>query len=104
MPEIQTISDYLKHFAAEIGERVVEQFPALHKPGDSSSPFLRKLKRQPFPGQELTIMGIAKQWERSSSASVIAECGTGKTLIALASIFADARGGPSPPSPLSLRP
>jgi N12 class adenine-specific DNA methylase len=37
-------------------------------------------------------MGIAKQWERSSSASAIAECGTGKTLIALASIFAHARG------------
>src|SRR5215467_2108856 len=75
-----------------MGERVVEQFPALHKPGDSSSPFLRKLKRQPFPGQELTIMGIAKQWEQSSTASAIAECGTGKTLIALASIFAHARG------------
>jgi hypothetical protein len=92
MPKIKTISDYLKHFAAEIGERVVEQFPALHKPGDSASPFLGKLKRQPFPGQELTIMGIAKAWEQSSSASAIAECGTGKTLIALASIFAHARG------------
>jgi superfamily II DNA or RNA helicase len=91
-PEIRTISDYLKRFAAEIGERVIQQFPALHKPGEESTPFLRALKRQPFPGQELTIMGIVKQWERSPSASVIAECGTGKTLIALASIFAHARG------------
>jgi hypothetical protein len=57
--QIRTIRDYLKHFAAELGERVVQQFPALHKPGDAPSPFLRRLKRQPFPGQELTIMELS---------------------------------------------
>ena len=92
MNEIKSIPDYLKYFASEIGDRVVQQFPPLHRPGDPSSPNLRKLKRQPFPGQELTIMGIVKAWENSSSASAIAECGTGKTLIALASIFAHSQG------------
>ncbi len=37
-------------------------------------------------------MGIVKAWETRTSASAIAECGTGKTLIALASMFAHAQG------------
>lgn len=49
----KTIGEYLKHYAEELGDRVVEQFPPLHKPGDAPSPLLRKLKRQPFPGQQL---------------------------------------------------
>lgn len=89
---IESITEYLKHFSDEIGERVIRQFPSLHKPGDPCSPYLHQLKRRPFPGQELAIMGIVKAWETRSSASAIAECGTGKTLIALASVFAHARG------------
>jgi hypothetical protein len=95
MSEIRSIPDYLKHFVGEIGERVVQQFPPLHKPGDPPSPHLRDLKRQPFPAQELAVMGIVKAWENSSghsAAAAIAECGTGKTLIALASVWAHARG------------
>jgi superfamily II DNA or RNA helicase len=92
MQRIESIADYLKQFSDEIGERVLRQFPPLHKPSDSCSPYLHQLKRRPFPGQELAIMGIVKAWETRSSASVIAECGTGKTLIALASVFAHARG------------
>ena len=92
MPEIQTISDYLRTFSNEIGAQVVSRFPPLQQPGDPVSPLLKRLKRQPFPGQELAIMGIVKTWETQSSASAIAECGTGKTLIALASIFAHAQG------------
>ena len=88
----KTISEYLKGFADELGERVVEQFPPLHKPGDPLSPVLRKLKRQPFPGQQLAVMGILRKWEESRAVAAIAECGTGKTLIALASVYAAAEG------------
>lgn len=94
MQEILTISDYLRTFSQEIGEHVVSRFPPLHQPGDPVSPHLRRLKRRPFPGQEVAIMGIVKAWEKQSSAMVIAECGTGKTLIALASIYAHAEGRP----------
>lgn len=55
---LRTISEYLKHYAEELGDRVMEQFPPLHKPGDAPSPLLRKLERQPFPGQQLAVMGI----------------------------------------------
>ena len=88
----KTISDYLKQFADELGQRVVEQFPPLHKPGDEPSPLLRRLKRQPFPGQQMAIMGILKRWRNSRAVAAIAECGTGKTLIALASVYAAAEG------------
>jgi hypothetical protein len=90
--EIQTISTYLRRFSNEIGEQVVSRFPPLHRPGDEASPSLKRLKRKPFPGQELAIMGIVKAWTTQSGASAIAECGTGKTLIALASIYAHAQG------------
>ncbi|HZQ54092.1 MAG TPA: helicase-related protein [Bryobacteraceae bacterium] len=94
MQEILTISDYLRTFSMEIGEQVVSRFPPLHQPGDPVSPHLKRLKRRPFPGQELAIMGIVKAWEKQASAMALAECGTGKTLIALASIYAHAEGRP----------
>jgi superfamily II DNA or RNA helicase len=90
--DILSISDYLRTFSNEIGEQVVSRFPPLHRPGDPVSPYLERLKRQPFLGQELAIMGIVKAWEKQSSAMAIAECGTGKTLIALSSIYAHAEG------------
>ena len=67
----KTIGEYLKHFADELGARVVEQFPPLHKPGDAPSPLLRKLKRQPFPGQQLAVMGILKKWQESRAVAAI---------------------------------
>jgi hypothetical protein len=67
----RTISEYLNHFADELGDRVVEQFPPLHKPGDAPSPLLRKLKRQPFPGQQLAVMGILKKWKESRAVTAI---------------------------------
>jgi len=39
-------------------------------------------------------MGIVKAWEKQSSAMAIAECRTGKKLIALASIYAHGGGRP----------
>ena len=89
-----SISSYLRLYGAELGERVLAQFPALHKPSDPVSPALRLLKRRPFPAQELAIMGIVKRWEEARCAAVVAECGTGKTLISLGSIFTHASGTP----------
>jgi hypothetical protein len=72
--EILTISDYLRTFSNEIGEQVVSRFPPLHQPGDPVSPHLKRLKRRPFPGQELAVMGIVKAWEKQASAMALAEC------------------------------
>jgi len=39
-------------------------------------------------------MAVAKKWERERSAAVIAECGTGKTLISLAALHVHSDGRP----------
>jgi hypothetical protein len=89
-----SISAYLRVYGAQLGDRVLAQFPPLHGPNDPPSPSLRQLKRQPFPAQALAIMGIVKRWAEARCAAAVAECGTGKTLISLGSIFTHAGGKP----------
>jgi hypothetical protein len=50
------------------------------------------LKRKPFLAQTQAILGIAKRWEEVRSGAVVTECGTGKTLVSLGSVFSHARG------------
>lgn len=92
MSKPTSISEYLRSYGTELGCRVLTQFPALHAPEDLSWPPLGCLKRNPFPAQALTIMGIVKRWEEARCAAAVAECGTGKTLISLGSVFTHARG------------
>src|SRR5579884_389492 len=91
MDHITDITTYLRTYGPELGCRVIEQFPALHRPGDLVWHYLRQLKREPFPAQMLAIMGIVKRWQQARCAAAVAECGTGKTLISLGSIFAHAQ-------------
>ncbi len=92
MGTLTCINDYLKAYGAELGHRVVDQFPPLHQPSDPVWPAIHELKRQPFSAQTLAIMGIVKRWEEARCAAAVAECGTGKTLISLGSVFTHARG------------
>ena len=90
----QTIQDYLRMYARELGQRIVEMYPALHTPADPVSPRMKTLLRQPYRVQELAAMGVVRRWERARTAAVIGECGTGKTLIALAAIHCHSEGRP----------
>lgn len=92
MDDITNIATYLRIYGAQLGERVLAQFPPLHAPGDPIFACLRQLKRQPFPAQTLAIMGIVRRWTEARCAAAVAECGTGKTLISLGSTFAHADG------------
>jgi len=87
-----SIADYLRQFAGELEDRILQQFPPLHNPNDPVWPGLRQLKRKPYAAQTLAAMGIVKQWERARAAAAIAECGTGKTLISLGAVHTHARG------------
>lgn len=89
-----SISAYLRTYGGELGDRVLAQFPPLHGPNDPVSGYLRHLKRQPFPAQSLAIMGIVKRFREARCTAAVAECGTGKTLISLGSVFAHAEGRP----------
>src|SRR5579864_8649456 len=86
MPELSTIYDYMRANANLLGTRILEQFPALHQVQDPLSPRIERLLRRPFPAQAVAIMGLAKRWQQARTGMVVAECGTGKTLISLGAI------------------
>lgn len=92
MEQLTTIDSYVCRFSNELGERILESLPPLHGPGDPCSPLLKNLLRRPYPGQAVAIMGVVTRLAEARSAGVVAECGTGKTLISLASAYVAARG------------
>lgn len=89
MPVPEGITEYLRLYANELGQRILEAYPPLHAVDDRPSALLGKLIRKPFPAQALAIMGVVKRWEQARTAAVIAECGTGKTLISLGAVHVD---------------
>jgi superfamily II DNA or RNA helicase len=94
MPELSTIYDYLRANALLLGTRILEQFPALHQVHDPLSPRIEGLLRKPFPAQAIAIMGLARRWQTARTGMVVAECGTGKTLISLGAIHVHSEGRP----------
>jgi len=55
---------------------------------------ISKLLRKPYPAQALAIMGLVRRWQQARAGAVIAECGTGKTLISLGAIQTHAEDRP----------
>ena len=94
MNHINDIATYLRLYGPALGELVLGRFPALHNPEDPVWPVLKQLKRRPFPAQSMAIMGIVKRWQEARCAAAVAECGTGKTLVSLGSVFTHASGRP----------
>src|SRR5882762_323914 len=94
MPELATIYDYMRANATLLGERILQEYPALHQFDDPISPRIAELLRRPFPAQTIAIMGVAKRWQRARTGMVVAECGTGKTLISLGAMHVHCKGQP----------
>jgi superfamily II DNA or RNA helicase len=89
-----TIAEYLRRSSQELGERILTIYPALQAPDDPVSERFNGLLRSPFAAQRLAVMGIVKRWEQARAAAVIAECGTGKTLMALSALHVHSAGRP----------
>ncbi|HEX6503053.1 MAG TPA: helicase-related protein [Terriglobales bacterium] len=94
MRELTTIYDYMRSHADLLGRRILQQFPALHQVHDPLSPRIEGLLRRPFPAQAIAIMGLARRWQKARTGMVVAECGTGKTLISLGAIHVHREGRP----------
>jgi superfamily II DNA or RNA helicase len=92
MHEPSTIYDYMRAHASLLGARILQDYPALHQFDDQVSPRIEGLLRKPFPAQTIAIMGLVKRWEQARTGMVIAECGTGKTLISLGAIHVHGKG------------
>ena len=86
MPLLENIQDYLRAHASELGNRILESHPPLHSIDAPPSPMIGKLLRKPYPAQTLAIMGLVRRWQQARAGAVIAECGTGKTLISLGAV------------------
>jgi hypothetical protein len=55
---------------------------------------ISKLLRKPYPAQALAIMSLVRRWQQTRAGAVIAECGTGKTLISLGAVYTRAEARP----------
>ena len=94
MDELSTIYDYMRSYAPLLGERILQEYPALQQFDDPICPRLEQLLRRPKPAQNVAIMGVVKRWQRARTAMFVAECGTGKTLMSLAAIHVHSAGKP----------
>lgn len=91
---ITDIYTYLRAWSEQLGQRIMQEYPALHRFEDPVSPRSESLLRQPFPAQSIAIMGVAKRWQQARTANVVGECGTGKTLISLSAVHVHSDGRP----------
>ena len=94
MPELSTVYDYKRAHASLLGERILREYPALQQFDDAICTRIAGLLRKPSPAQTIASMGVAKRWQQARTAMVVAECGTGKTLISLGSIHVHSPGSP----------
>jgi len=92
---METTFDYLRQFGPSLAERILETYPPLQSTKDPVAPSLGMLLRPALPAQALAITGTAKYLRKAKAARIVAECGAGKTYMALGTIHVLAAGGPS---------
>ncbi|HKR26863.1 MAG TPA: hypothetical protein VJT08_09305 [Terriglobales bacterium] len=81
--EATDIYGYLRAQAGELGARILESFPPLQSTTDDVPEELSTLLRTPLPAQAIAIGGLAKHLKSARAARIVAECGAGKTFMAL---------------------
>ena len=86
------LEEYLTRYGQYLGDQADEQLKPLWD--GKSDPNLPELKRECKQGQDHVVRGICEAWRRQKAVFVSAECGTGKTQIAIAAVHAHAEGRP----------
>lgn len=94
MLECKTLVDYLKSYGTMLGDQAMKSLNPLHVPGRDPLPDFSGLKRLPFPAQQHVIAATMAELNVQKTAIDSAECGTGKTLIAVATTHLRAKGRP----------
>ena len=92
---METTFDYLRQFGPLLAERILETYPPLQSTKDPTAPSLGQLLRKPLAAQALAITGTAKYLRKAKAARIVAECGAGKTFMALGAIHELAEGRPA---------
>jgi hypothetical protein len=83
---METTFDYLRAHATELGVRILDTYPPLQSTKDPVAPSIATLLRKALPAQALAITGTAKHLRNAQAARIVAECGAGKTFMALGTI------------------
>ena len=81
--EATDIYSYLRANAGELGARILEMYPPLQSTNDEVPAELSILLREPLPAQAIAIGGLVKHLKSARAARIVAECGAGKTYMAL---------------------
>ena len=92
---METTFQYLRQFGPALAERILETYPPLQSTKDPVAPSLAALLRKALPAQALAITGTAKYLRKAKAARIVAECGAGKTFMALGTIHVLAEGRPT---------
>ena len=77
------IYSYFRHHSSELGSRILEMYPPLQSTTEKVPPELSSLLRKPLPAQAIAIGGLTKHLRTARAARIVAECGAGKTYMAL---------------------
>jgi superfamily II DNA or RNA helicase len=91
---MNSIYDYMRENAGILGEQILATFPPLQGATDPLSPRINHILREPLPAQALAIQGLSNFLVKDDAAKIVAECGVGKTLIALATTYVHSEGKP----------
>lgn len=95
--KISTFSAYLKRFGKQVAGRIERSFSPLYHPGQEPvCPFLKEANRHVighagyslFDAQLAAAEGLKRQLDRDRLALLVAECGTGKSKIGSAAVYA----------------
>ena len=92
---METTFDYLRQFGPALAQRILETYPPLQSTKDPVAPSLGTLLRRPLPAQAVAITGTAKYLRKGKAARIVAECGAGKTFMALGTVHVLAEGRPT---------
>ena len=91
---VANLDEYLSKYGALLGRQALENLKPLVSPEDGDNPLIGEMLRPPFPAQSRTITGGAAALAHHKALLLIAEAGSGKTLMSQGIVHCHAAGRP----------
>jgi hypothetical protein len=91
---MQSLDEYLDAYGGHLAKKRRDRLRPLHDPQGEPHPRVKELLRPAFPAQGHVISAAAKLLEKSKTAFLICEMGTGKSLMGIGTVHAHADGKP----------
>jgi hypothetical protein len=89
---MQSLDEYLDAYGGHLAKRCRERLKPLHDPQGEPHPRVGELLRKPFAAQAHVMSGAAALLNEQKSAWIVAEMGSGKSMISLGTVHAHADG------------